>query len=64
MTRQRRVVALVGMDELDPNVLEHAVAIAARWVYFEPPRIIFEPKKRPSLFLTTDSNRLSKTPIR
>lgn len=45
--RQRKVIALIGMDELDSEVCVQAVMLAARWVYFHPPKLVFEPKKRP-----------------
>lgn len=51
---KRQVFVLVNMDELEAEVRVQAIALRARWVYFEP-RFVFEPRRAPP-FLPADSN--------
>lgn len=60
---KHRAFVLVNMDELDADVAVHAIYLASRWIYFTPPRIVFEPSNAPP-FLTRNSNILAKTPRR
>jgi len=61
---KQRAFVLIDMDELDADVAVHAIYLAARWVYFHPPRIVFQPSPKPPPFLRDDSNKVAKTPTR
>lgn len=57
---KRQVFVLVDMEELEAEVKVQAIALRARWVYFEP-RFVFVPSKT-APFLPRNSNRLAKSP--